>query len=145
MVDPTSRLKILDVPVMAPGKCVLCGSSAGDRQYIDFGFEFDWYGVVYFCSHCMSEMSAALNFVPIQKLKESREILEALTKEHDKLVETYKEYKNAVWTILRDCNCHVLLPDADPAIDALEDNSEQGSTDSGSKAEPDDADEFGGS
>lgn len=53
------------MPVALPGKCIICGASdnTDGRFYIDFGFEIDFYGVVYFCSHCLSECAAAVGYI----------------------------------------------------------------------------------
>lgn len=42
----------------------MCGSSNTEdgRQYIDIGFEIDYYGVVYFCTHCVSEIAMAIGY-----------------------------------------------------------------------------------
>lgn len=51
-----SRFKILDYPHALPCKCVVCGSGGGDgRKFVDFGFDLDYYGVVYFCTTCFTE------------------------------------------------------------------------------------------
>lgn len=57
-------MKLLPLPVALPGKCIICGASDNDdgRQYIDIGFEIDFYGVIYFCSHCMSEAAVAIGY-----------------------------------------------------------------------------------
>lgn len=58
-------MKILENPVALPGKCACCGASDNDdgRKYVDIGFELDFYGVVYFCTHCLSEIAAAVGYV----------------------------------------------------------------------------------
>src|SRR5690349_2608003 len=65
-IHPSGRVQILDSPISLPGKCVLCGASDNNdgRQYIDIGFELDFYGVIYFCTHCLQEVSAAAGFFP---------------------------------------------------------------------------------
>lgn len=70
----SSKIQILDVPRMNPGKCVLCGASDGeDRQYVDIGVTIEWYGVVYFCTFCFTE---ALNIIGSLS-KEQADALEA--------------------------------------------------------------------
>lgn len=59
-----SLIRILDNPVVAPAKCVVCGSAGNaDRKFIDFGFSFDWYGAVYFCTICFTEIAEKCNFI----------------------------------------------------------------------------------
>jgi hypothetical protein len=62
---PSGRIQVLANPIALPGKCVICGASDNDdgRKYIDIGFELDFYGVFYFCTHCMSEMAASLGYI----------------------------------------------------------------------------------
>lgn len=63
---PNARIISHRVPPAAPGKCVVCGYSGGkdedDRTFIDFGFDLDYYGVVYFCSSCMVEIANVIGF-----------------------------------------------------------------------------------
>lgn len=57
MASPESvingRFKILERPASAPGKCAVCGSV--ERPVLDFGFDLDFYGVVYICVDCLRE------------------------------------------------------------------------------------------
>ncbi|MFY3741632.1 MAG: hypothetical protein HMLIMOIP_002090 [Candidatus Nitrosomirales archaeon] len=53
-----SKYRILNVPDFKPGKCANCGASKDDgRKYIDFGLEIDWYGTVYLCGECLTDIS----------------------------------------------------------------------------------------
>jgi hypothetical protein len=58
-------VKLLPLPVALPGKCIVCGASdnTDGRKYLDFGFEIDFYGVVYFCTHCFSETAKAVGYI----------------------------------------------------------------------------------
>lgn len=54
----SSRIKILDAPILNPGTCALCGASRNDdRKYVDFGLTVDYIGVIYFCTFCMTELA----------------------------------------------------------------------------------------
>lgn len=65
------RIAVINTPVAAPGVCCLCGTSGGDdRTFVDFGKQLDWYGAVYFCNFCFTEVSQALNFIPVAKYSE---------------------------------------------------------------------------
>lgn len=56
-----SKYKILATPYYKPGKCANCGASKDDgRKYIDFGLEVDWYGIVYICGSCLSDVANAV-------------------------------------------------------------------------------------
>jgi len=66
--QPNARIVTHNVPPAAPGKCVVCGfGGRDDRVYIDFGFDIDYYGVVYFCSECMTEVAAAVGYIKQDK------------------------------------------------------------------------------
>lgn len=53
----SSRVSILDAPVMNPGTCAICGTSRNDdRKYIDLGLDVDFIGVIYFCTFCIQEL-----------------------------------------------------------------------------------------
>lgn len=71
--NPQSRVQVLNTPIMAPGKCVICGAVDSDngRKYIDFAFQQDWYGAVYFCTLCMVDVSAACGYVPVKILADT--------------------------------------------------------------------------
>lgn len=82
--SPTSLIQVLDRPIVAPAKCVVCGSSGGDdRKFIDFNFQIDWYGAVYFCTFCFIEVAQACNFIENSKylelLEDNEELRKALT------------------------------------------------------------------
>lgn len=47
------RFKFLERPASLPGKCACCG--AVTKPVIDFGFDLDFYGVVYLCVDCLGE------------------------------------------------------------------------------------------
>lgn len=53
---PNSRFSINEFPPNLPSKCAVCGSPGGDgRKFIDFGFDLDFYGTIYFCTNCLGE------------------------------------------------------------------------------------------
>lgn len=63
MTEPT-LVQILNIPIAAPGTCVICGSPGDDkRKFIDFNLTIDYFGVVYFCTFCFSEIANACNFI----------------------------------------------------------------------------------
>lgn len=53
-----SKYIIVDVPTASPGKCGNCGSSKNDgRKYVDIGLQIDWYGAMYFCILCLTDIA----------------------------------------------------------------------------------------
>lgn len=77
-ISPQSRIQVIDVPILAPGVCMVCGTAGvDDRKFIDFGKQVDWYGAVYLCSECIIEVARAIGFIPVA--------------EFDKLLEEYKK------------------------------------------------------
>lgn len=56
-----SKVRVLDAATALPGTCVICGSPGGDgRKFVDIDMDIEYYGAVYFCSHCMNQVAQAL-------------------------------------------------------------------------------------
>jgi hypothetical protein len=101
--NPQSRFTILDSPVKKPGVCALCGDSGGDgRQFVDFGKSVEWYGVVYFCTVCVTEAATLLGFGRKSDwiLAESN-LQDEISQGDDRYVEA-KERLDAAVVLLRD-------------------------------------------
>jgi len=102
--EPNGRVTVHRIPPAAPGKCVVCGFS-GDveesRLFVDFGFDIDYYGVVYFCSLCMTEVANAIGYVSIDQYNKVQtlnmeladKVLE-LTDERDAATNALRAYLN---------------------------------------------------
>jgi hypothetical protein len=96
-----SRIQVLDVPIMAPGKCTICGSDGGDgRKFIDYGHQLDWYGAVYFCSYCIKECAQAVEFIPVEAFDKLHTDFRELQVQHDKILNENKALRNALSTLL---------------------------------------------
>jgi len=79
-------------PIKAPGKCVTCGSSSA-KDYVDFGFTVDRYGVIYICIECFTGACVELlDLVPKKHYKDSLELI--LEQER-----TIKELRDALGSI----------------------------------------------
>ena len=66
-IQSLGRFQIIEgTPPCAPGKCVVCGITEG--PFVDFGFELNFYNVVYFCLiNCVRELYNLLKFIsPLQ-------------------------------------------------------------------------------
>lgn len=71
-----SKYQISDVPMFKPGKCANCGASKNDgRRYVDFGLEVDWYGTVFLCGDCLTDVANAMGL--FDKFKEAIEEVKA--------------------------------------------------------------------
>jgi len=68
-----AKVQVLAAPRLAPGHCCICGSSDQEsRDFIDMGWEIDFFGVVYICTFCFSEVVNILGCLT----KEQSEALE---------------------------------------------------------------------
>ena len=65
-INVTGRFHVLDQPYAAPSKCAFCGlghSNEGKVSFIDTTLDLDFYGVVYICSTCLTEISSSLGYI----------------------------------------------------------------------------------
>lgn len=105
-LSPNSRFQVLDNPNALPGKCTLCGSVGGDgRKFVDFGMSLDYYGVVYFCTFCVTELAEAIGFISERRFNEIREAYNDLGRQYNSLLEEAREVENAARILVRNCNC----------------------------------------
>lgn len=73
----SNRFQIIRIPLVSPGKCATCGYTGGDdRQFIDFGFDLDFYGAVYFCTGCFTDACMQMGFVGPDKFKDLSQIVD---------------------------------------------------------------------
>jgi len=74
----TSKVQILEAPRLAPGTCMLCGTSRNDdRQYIDIGKDIQYVGVIYFCTFCMTQIANTLGCLMPEQTKALEDELDA--------------------------------------------------------------------
>jgi hypothetical protein len=62
MSGSSDRFKIVPVASAAPGVCRVCGGASKD-WYIDFGYNEEFYGAVYYCCQCIEEMAHTAGFL----------------------------------------------------------------------------------
>lgn len=111
-VPVTSRIKVLDTPVMAPGICSLCGSSGdGKRKFIDFGKQLDWYGAIYFCSECIREVAQSIDYIHISDFNLLHDKLRKSIIKFDQLQEEHRIIKDVLSKLLSNCTCNSDSPD----------------------------------
>ena len=87
----TSKIKVLDSPKLAPGRCCVCLSRGGDhRKFVDVGLDIEYpfagpaklHGTVYWCTLCINQL--------IRELSE-RGLIELPVKEVEKPIITEKQ------------------------------------------------------
>ncbi|MBK6790907.1 MAG: hypothetical protein IPG77_25665 [Betaproteobacteria bacterium] len=95
------RFQLLDKPIAAPAKCAICGSVS--KPVIDFNFNLDWYGAVYFCVECMQAAARAIGLVSIKEYtalaQENADIIIKFCEENDFVIvtrEQYEQYKSFI-------------------------------------------------
>lgn len=104
--NPNSRFRVLNVAVKKPGTCFVCKSDGGDeRQFVDFGKTVDWYGVVYICTFCVSEVAKILGLMPIAEREAFERELEEKVINANSMTEALEEQVNAARILLRNCRC----------------------------------------
>lgn len=119
--NPQSRFRILDIPIKKPGVCALCGDAGGDgRQFVDFGKTVEWYGVVYFCTACVTE---AAKLIGLDAKSSDYNLAMAnlqteISNGDDRYVET-KVKLDAAMVLLRNCHCSDPVTDV-PAVEVPE-------------------------
>lgn len=138
--NPNSRFRVVDVPVLAPGTCVLCKSPGGDgRQFIDLSIQVTWVGALYFCTECITEAARLIGLGPNTWDLASKNLHAELSEMDDRYVET-KVKLDAAWVLLRNCHCNdpivdgdgsipdaVVVEDSEPAESSDDSNGESGS------------------
>jgi len=84
---PSGRFQLVDSPAL-PGKCACCGYAASGanepndrRQYVDFGMDIDYYGVVYLCTVCITTVATGLGFIVPETADEIKAESEAVKSE----------------------------------------------------------------
>ncbi len=79
---------------ISPSKCMACGSFHG--TFVDFGLNDDWYGAVYFCSACVTDMADQLGFHSPAQWAHMETAFKKQEQEINFLNEQLKRYKDAV-------------------------------------------------
>jgi hypothetical protein len=100
-----SRIQVLDNPILAPGVCALCGSSGdGQRKFIDFGKQLDWFGAVYLCTECIREVAEASGYIPVASFDQLHTEYRELQIKCDQLVAKYKPFEEAIEHVMESRN-----------------------------------------
>jgi hypothetical protein len=161
---PSSRFQLLPTPLVAPGKCAICG--AIDRPVIDFGMTIQFYGTVYICAeNCLHEAALGIGMVDKSELIEAQGELAQSVSEHleqNGLVAVSNEWLRTLSSVVLgvsnnilssdDSSSHLVsaatgeaesdLPDASVGFDLFFDQSDEGNGNESSGSEPTDFEEF---
>ena len=65
-VNVSGRFKVLNQPYALPSKCAFCSlghNQDGKVSFIDTTLDLDFYGVVYICSTCLTEIAKSLGYI----------------------------------------------------------------------------------
>lgn len=120
---------VIGTPPMSPGQCVICGTPGNsETQFIDTGWDVDFYGVVYFCMDCIKEAAAVLSMVPVEKLTEAVDSLKATEFQ----LEALKDENESLRRVISDLRSHGFsisdsVSDTDssePVVDERQEKSE---------------------
>jgi hypothetical protein len=76
----TSRFTLLPQPVVAPGKCAVCG--AVDKPVVDFNMTIEFYGAILICANCIREAASGVGMVSESDLIDSQKELAQSVEEH---------------------------------------------------------------
>jgi hypothetical protein len=80
-----SKYQVDDAPMLKPFKCANCGSAKKDgRGYVRFGLEVDWFGIVYLCTECLTDIAS--NAGLLKKLENKIAELESKELKHEELL-----------------------------------------------------------
>jgi len=128
MTNTMSRFKIVNGgTLMPPGKCAVCGSVS--KACIDFGFDLDFYGVVYICiEDCFNELAQQLDYVHARHVKGIEELAEQFKKEIIELDKENGELRAALGIVDR-----IRSDVPDPNQLQLDFESESGETEPGTE------------
>jgi hypothetical protein len=90
-------------PPCQPGKCAICGTCGDENsEFLDFGLELDFYGVVYFCMTCvMSDVLDALDLVTRTRLIEVQDELEQEKFKYGALLTDNEELRGVLESLTR--------------------------------------------
>ena len=94
-----SRIQVMDTPVAAPGTCVICGVPGpceDGRKFVDFGLLLEFYGVVYFCTECISPVALAAGYISSVEMETIKSLSEGFIKEAETLKEENRILKAAL-------------------------------------------------
>jgi hypothetical protein len=101
--DPQSKFQVLTEPLQQfPNKCVGChryGRSNEQEQpvqFIDFNAEVEFFGKIFICTSCVTEMAGQLGFMTPENVKKLIEKKSQLIRDVSELLNDREELTNAL-------------------------------------------------
>lgn len=98
-VNVSGRFHVLDQPYASPSKCAFCSlghNQDGTVQFIDTTLDLDFYGVVYICSNCLTEIANSLGYIAPERYVELRQSYQDIYDENDRLAAENSGLRDAV-------------------------------------------------
>lgn len=115
----STKFKVVPAPTQVPGTCASCGASDNsDRQYIDFGFTLDYYGVFYLCTFCFTECANVIGFINPEQARRLEEQTEYYALKIANFYTKDRALNDAV-TLLRDSGLFDLVDGAARTTDEV--------------------------
>jgi hypothetical protein len=101
--DPQSKFQVLTEPLQQlPHKCVGCQRYSRNNeqeqplQFIDFNAEVEFFGKIFICTSCVTEMAGQLGFMAPEHVKELIEKKSQLIRDVSALLNDREELTNAL-------------------------------------------------
>lgn len=97
--ESLARFKMIPANLMiAPGKCAGCGKFSND-DFLDFGLEVEFYGVVYLCRECLVEAAIVFEYRPAEHYDRMANELAAVKAQLNMALDREEAMKNALASI----------------------------------------------
>lgn len=117
--NPQSRFRLVNVPVLSPGTCILCKSAGGDgRQFIDLAVQVTWVGALYFCTFCITEAAKLIGLDQTYSFEDAKEKLRVQNSDLARELVNSSEQLSAYRVLLRDHLNGDCAPVTEPIVDA---------------------------
>lgn len=142
------KVQIIDGgPPCQPGCCAMCGSTTG--RFIDFGLQLDWYGAVYFCWDCITQIANALEYINQAQWKPIKAYNDELRVINNNLLDQNEALRNelasmgSVRDLINASTRSVDSVDEEPEATTVEPIDDDGDGEEGEAGPPEQDDESG--
>lgn len=124
-----SKYRIKEVPDVSPGKCGNCGASKNDeRKYVDIGLHIDWYGALFLCTLCLTDICNTAGvfdalLTRIEELKQELEAVHLLKAQGEALHETVMSTSEEIKKYYASLPSSWVHPSPDDTVSVVDDPS----------------------